>query len=115
MVDPVSPLGSFVPPEGGVAVGAPDFMVSNYDVVFADNVSVIVYSFSYCLFALSCMSRLCTHSTTLIIYVYICDQYTYIYIQSLRAFRRAVPMETRLSLRALSSVFIDSVCRSLQL
>ena len=46
------------------------------------------------------------------LYTYI---YIYIYIQSLRAFRRAVPMETRLSLRALSSVFIDSVCRSLQL
>ena len=41
--------------------------------------------------------------------------YGYMYIQSLRAFRRAVPMETRLSLRALSSVFIDCVCRSLQL
>ena len=48
------------------------------------------------------------------IFVYI-YMYIYVYIQSLRAFRRAVPMETRLSLRALSSVFIDSVCRSLQL
>ena len=43
--------------------------------------------------------------------------YTYMHfvIQSLRAFRRAVPMKTRLSLHALSSALTDSVCLSLQL